>query len=249
MPAQDTEDRVAVLLLFNGRDAALLEFADGLRQRGVDVHPVPDVYAAMALLAGGLAARHVVVDVRQLDDDEMQFLGLAPRYFAGLHILVPLLEGTIARQHEQTGRALILPPADLIESILGIPFAVTAEGLDEPDGGPGWFAEPMAEEDQQREQPLSTDGGPDAAGDGPTLHEAVRQRMGEGATSPARRRPPGQPVSPVDRVRPTPPDRQDKDPSSRAGALSPDEIDALLGEPDDRDGVAPDGKSETGDAA
>jgi hypothetical protein len=249
MSAQDTEARVAVLLLFNGRDAALLEFADGLRQRGVDVHPVPDVYAAMALLAGGLAIRHVVVDVRQLDDDEMQFLGLAPKYFAGLHILVPLLEGTIARQHKETGRAVILPPADLIESILGIPFAVTAEGLDDPDGGPGWFGEPMADDGELRELPLSTAGGPDAAGDGPTLHEAVRQRMGEGAAGPARRRPPGQPVVPVDRVRSAPPDGQHEGPSSSAGALSPDEIDALLGEPGDGDGATPDGESDAGDAA
>ncbi len=248
MSTADTDTRVAVLLLFNGRDAALLEFGDGLRQRGVDVHAASDVYAAMALLATGLPARHVVVDVRQLDNDEMQFLSLAPRYYPGLQILVPPLEGTIARQQGRTGRAVVLPPADLIESILGIPFAVTAEGMDEPEGRPEWLGEPVADNDEQRAAALSTDGGPDAADDGPTLHEAVRQRMANDVSGPVRRRPPGQHTVPAAFTSPSG-DGQDDRPSSDAGALSADEIDALLGDPDSGDGAAREGESDAGDAA
>ncbi len=250
MSTPDTETRAAVLLLFNGTDAALLEFADGLRQRGADVHPVSEAYAAMAMLASGLPVQHLVADIRQLDEDEMQLLALAPRYFPGLRILVPLLEGTIARQHGKSGRAAVLPPADLIESILGIPFAVTADGLDEEDASddtPVWYGEPIVENDEHCETPLSTDGGPDTGTEGPALHETVRQRMGEGVVGPIRRRPPGSHTVPVEPVAPASPDAERGEPSTNPGALSPDEIDALLGE--SGDGPARNRDSDAGDAA
>ena len=82
----------------------------------------------------------------------------------------------------------------------------------------------------RRDRPvLSTDGGPEAIGDGPTLHDAVRLRMSDGSAPPVRRRP-GGPASntPTAADLSAPIGRRLPEPTETGVVLTPAEIDALL---------------------
>jgi hypothetical protein len=89
---------------------------------------------------------------------------------------------------------------------------------------------------------LSTDGGPEAAGTGPALHEAVRMRMAADERRPVRRAPVRSPprgtppVSPP--IVPLPGGGEDR-PHGLEPMLSPDEMDALLRDDDVTAGEEP----------
>lgn len=88
---------------------------------------------------------------------------------------------------------------------------------------------PSASPPRPDRRPLSTDGGPEAIGDGPTLHDAVRLRMADGTAPPVRRRP-GSPASsmPTSADLLAPIGRRQPEPTETGVVLTPAEIDALL---------------------
>ena len=292
MDASTTADRNPVLIVAAGRDESIESCCRALTEIGAPVARVPDVYAAMAHLNRNADLRHVVVDIRQLDDSEMRFLSLTPRYFPNAKIWVPLLEGTARRASGCKGRFEILAPEDLADAVLDIRPAITIEQRD-PTEVVGWPREGMEEENrppaparsdgfpiepaaapasipaqdgdarseislgvaddrlsvpafadpvapgpgpQETGSPdtdvpddvsahaLSTDGGSDADRTGPSLHEAVRQRMAGKQDASIRRTPPGGSMS--GEIKDDPP------PLGAASAddthLTPAELDALL---------------------
>jgi hypothetical protein len=81
MSSTDQQPQVVVMLVTAPARPGLSEWCGPLESAGASVHVVPDVYAAMAALADDSAAQHVIVDERELDDAESNFLTLAPQYF------------------------------------------------------------------------------------------------------------------------------------------------------------------------
>ncbi|MCG8405991.1 MAG: hypothetical protein MI923_12415 [Phycisphaerales bacterium] len=237
-----------------GKDESLLECGATLRSYGTVVHFVSDVYAAMVQLAGGPAARSVVVDIRLLDDHEMNFLSLAPRYYEKLQILVPLLEGTTERAAACEGCWKALSVSDLTDSLLGIRSAVTVdyqdgteviEWADESSEGlseEGWNGTvPVSEADRGMvfgsapSDSLSTGGGSDSGMDGPSLHEAVRRRMADSSASEAsiRRKPPSSESTAFQPDSASSPKVSPDDETT----LSAEEMDALLRDGDEGHGA------------
>lgn len=117
----------SVLIVSDRGDAALRRCADVLSDAGSIVEWVSDVYAAMARLS--LSARTaycLIVDIRQLDDYELRFLGEARRVRDSIRILVPLLDGSAERSALFGERFPALPPSRLVDVVLG--ELVSAEG-------------------------------------------------------------------------------------------------------------------------
>jgi hypothetical protein len=84
---------------------------------------------------------------------------------------------------------------------------------------------------------LSTDGGPEAAGNGPSMHEVVRRRMAADQESVTRRAPPRSPpggTTPQPPVDQEPPQSTPDGPGPVEPMLSPEELDALLADRDDQ---------------
>lgn len=245
MSEAETIDSQIVLIVADGQDESLLECGEKLRSCGLMVHSVPDVYSAMARLARDFAARRVIVDIRRLDNHEMNFLNLAPRYYEKLQVMVPLLEGTTERAASHPGNYSALPLGAISDSLLGIRGPDVTE-LQDAAEVVEWSAElptecPEAEIAEVAEEfvelpesnpevndvfsdSLSTGGGTESTIDGPSLHEAVRQRMADTAfgADPIRRKPPA--GSPVD---------SHHAPQGDASTLSAEEINALLKEEED----------------
>lgn len=294
-----TEHANSYLIVFDGTDNAICSAGELMMAHGAQVQWVPDVYSAMAQLCTGQQPTRLIVDARVLDDQELAFLNLAPRFFPDVKVTVPLLDGVLNRLGGVKGRFDALSLTDLTDEAMGIRTAVAEDYADEADvvefGGeetldvpigpaaadeipeapaaPEDHAQPVEiaipddpwaadaavqaeeaeiedallthgslEDDLDPTKPnheeydggealnrLSTDGGPETPAEGPSLHDAVRQRMGGATPPPGRRLPPGAMAFP--NVGPN------SDPR-RLGAMSdqsitPEEIEALLSTDDD----------------
>ncbi|MCB9857890.1 MAG: hypothetical protein H6818_19580 [Phycisphaerales bacterium] len=227
-----TTDQCAVLIVAPSPDDLLLRLGQSLQQTGASVHFTTDVYMAMARLATGEHFGHIVVEAAALDDYERTFLTLAPQYYESTSFYVPA-RSILDERMLTHGRYEVLSPDGIVDAVLGIRDAETLEAtmdatLAEPRtiGEPDEAVQPSnAEIDTAGSlspPKLSTDGGIDHEVDGPSLHDAVRERMGANGGSPAqRRRPPGSSEPPAD-----PPPQSDL-------RVSREEMDALLGGEDD----------------
>ncbi len=219
---------VRILIVTGRNDESLLACADDLSAAGADVERAADVYSAMARLALGAPFARVLLDIRGLDEREMQFLALASRYFPKAQVTVPLLEGTPERVSAWGRSVPTVSIEALVREFQSRPTspAEDAVQLDEASdrpqtedaATPGAAPKPMPA--------LSTDDGPPEPETEPSLHEAVRTRMATGQSAPVRRAPP--PGS----VQPKPPFTEPTTPigDDRGSALSQAEVDALLGQ-------------------
>lgn len=296
MSAHATQTGLSYLIVFDGHDDAICSAGELMMNHGSQVQWVPDVYSAMAQLCTGNLPSRLIVDVRILDESELAFINLAPRYFPELKVTVPTLDGTLSRINGFKGRYETLSLTDITDEALGIRAAVADEITDEAEvvewGGEEavatdeaieedaeaiadaipeaahdplpseitisddpWAPDPAEdattveteiedalldhgslEDDIDPTKPhhteydggpaldrLSTDGGPESVDQGPSLHDAVRQRMG-GAQPPGRRLPPG---SMAFQGNPLRPDSPRMNPSNDS-AITPEEMDALL---------------------
>lgn len=253
-----------LLIVSDGQDESIRWCSERVRQAGVRVQCVPDVYAAMALLAQGAAISHVLVDVRQLDQEEMRFLEVAPRYGGGAEFFVPRL-GDINENRAGYGRRVsIVEIGDLAAAILGLRDAVTPEQGDdmevvewaEPAGERPQIAEPAEEwlptstpvdaptgSDPPQRSPRSIEGGLDETEGGPSLHEAVRERMGGGGAIPLRRTPPPAKPATEDPAAAQPAEWA----ASQNRELTREEVEALLRDDDAHGGETDDAhEGETG---
>ncbi len=217
-----------------------------LRAKGLQVHVLPTVYAAMARLAQDDGARWALVDIRTLDKSESAFCLQAPRYFPGLEVVVADLPGAdriterspgllpMTVDHfiaEVTGQHHPQPRPFVEESVAfeaAIPVAKTTEASEMPDnGGP---IRPAPAEKPKSESPHVSRPTPPASSPAtkPTqddrtaeppatsLHEAVRMRMAGGDPRLVQRRRPPAPPPKVPEPKVEKPD------------LSDDELAALL---------------------
>ncbi len=215
----------------------LLQLGQSLTNTGASVHFTTDVYMAMARLAMGERFGHVIIEAAALDEHERAFLTLAPQYHESSNFYVPhrsILDDRML--HE--GRYEILSPDGIVDAVLGIREAETLEAENEVE--PPW-SEPrtIGDPEPTHEAPapvpdqtgheipakpssLSTDGGLDAERDGPSLHDAVRERMAADGLAPAnRRRPPGASAP-------------SEEPAQQSDTrVSREEMDALLGSADE----------------
>lgn len=210
---------VRILIVAGRDDESLRTCTDDLSAAGADVEHAADVYSGMARLALGAPFARVLLDIRSLDEREMQFLSLASRYFPDAQVAVPLLEGTPERASAWDRTVQTVSVEALVRECQPQP-APPAEGPAEPDHTP------TSDAVSQPTPALSTDDGPrEAADTEPSLHEAVRTRMATGQSAPVRRAPP-----PV-RQQPEPPLVEPATPIGDDGgsALSQEEVDALLG--------------------
>ncbi len=134
-----------ILIIFDGADETICDCGELMMNQGAKVQWVPDVYTAMAQFASGNVPERVIVDVRQLDEFELAFLDLAPRYYPGIHVTIPELDGTAERLSGRSGKFDILTITELNDEFLGIRAAVTAE---EPDDAEvvEWASEEPVEE-------------------------------------------------------------------------------------------------------
>ncbi|HPF38435.1 MAG TPA: hypothetical protein P5081_24300 [Phycisphaerae bacterium] len=248
-------DQTSVLIVAPSPDDLLLRLGQSLQETGAAVHFTTDVYMAMARLATGERFGHVVVEAAALDDYERSFLSLAPQYYESASFYVPARSVLDERMLTQ-GRYDVLSPDGIVDAVLGIRDAETLEAAEATWSEPRTIGEP--DEDVQpsnvesdtagacfapaNEAPqpprLSTDGDMDASQSGPSLHDAVRERMGANGGGVQRRRPPGAPPAPSDT---TPPESETR--------VSREEMDALLGADDETlddmtDATREDGKGE-----
>lgn len=229
-----TTDQCAVLIVAPSPDDVLLRLGQSLSETGAAVHFTTDVYMAMARLANGEQFEHVVVEAAGLDDYERAFLKIAPQYYETSAFYVPA-RAVLDDHALAEGRYEVLSPGGIVDAVLGIREAETAESAADTEAEwtePRTIGEPElpdAKEFHDASHPpeappkLSTDGGVDDDQLGPSLHDAVRQRMGGEASPPApRRRPPGSTEPP------------DAPPAAETDArVSREEMDALLGHDDD----------------
>ncbi len=235
MSTPASRDKPRVLIVSDAHDASLRDCAASLTTAGAVVDSAPDVYAAMAMLAVQSDIRVVLLDVRTLDDTEVTFQRLAARYYPAVEVMVPSLAGT-ARRISSYGSALRAVDVAAVVSFLET-RVVPAEADETEDTSHAISQEAPAVTTSAGT--LSTDGGPEAAGRAPAPHEAVRQRMAgddprEPRRPPIRRAPPkaNEPVGPV--ASELGGVSADGSPDSagppQQAALSPEEVDALLGE-------------------
>jgi hypothetical protein len=282
-----------VLIVSDAADQEVRGFREALRRAGVPIESVPDVYAATAKLARGDWVGRIVVDVRTLDDKEMAFLRLVPRFFPRCELIVPAFDGTadraslgsigfqpvalsVAIEAAAAGYSEIttvagiglLEPESVAREVPEVPLQQEAydqepaaapgqmeqaaaiatqpgetEALSPPDNStlpPPLGDSPMSDAPEDTpaegsvESPpvlrLSTDGGPEAAGTGPAIHEVVRMRMAAEERRPIRRAPPRTPPGgkPAQSPAAPPEDRGGVPSSPMDPMLSPDEMDALL---------------------
>jgi hypothetical protein len=238
MSTPASRDNPRVLIVSDTDDASIRDCAASLTNAGAVVETAPDVYAAMAMLAVQSDIQAVLLDVRTLDDAEVAFQRLAARYYPAVAVMVPSLPGT-ARRISSYGSALRAVDEAAIVSSLERRFAPVDTDDTEAVAITQDPQAPAGTPDT-----LSTDGGPEAVGDTPAAHESVRQRMAgddprEPRRTPPRRAPPrtvepdNPPAPEVDSV------SADGSPDSAAppepAALSPEEVDALLGEADEQE--------------
>ena len=246
-------DQCAVLIVAPSPDDLLLQLGQSLTDTGASVHFTTDVYMAMARLATGEQFAHIVVEAAALDEYERAFLSLAPQYHESSNFYVPR-RSVLDEQNLADGRYEILSPDGIVDAVLGIREAETLETTSDVE--PPWsqprtigapdpsdvstshtFDQPSHETSAPSSN-LSTDGGLEADPVGPSLHDAVRERMGaDGAAPVHRRRPPGVPAP-----------SQDPTPQS-SSRVSREEMDALLGDDDESleemtDATRQDGKDE-----
>jgi hypothetical protein len=294
---QPTMTIAAAWIVSDAADQEIRSFRAAIGQAGVPFESVPDVYAATAKLARGDWSGKIFVDVRTLDDKEMAFLRLVPRFFPRCEVIVPAFDGTGDRPAlRAAGLNPLVVSAALDAAIYGcgklplsrndeqsapeppiaeIPEAPLQQDAmeEEPEAAPGIMEEderiaPLVEaentplsdepataapilaspgddapegtpEDAMVEPPpvlrLSTDGGPEAAGTRPALHEVVRMRMAAEERRPVRRPPPRTPpgAAPAGTPPATPPPvTEGTPPRGLNPMLSPDEMDALLRDDD-----------------
>lgn len=123
--------RPSYLIIFDGKDDAICSAGELMMSHGAPIEWVPDVYSAMAQLCTGNRPNHLLVDVRILDDGELSFLNLAPRYFPDLKVIVPVFEGTLDRLNGVKGRYQTASLQDITDEAMGIRSAVEADVEDE----------------------------------------------------------------------------------------------------------------------
>ncbi|MBX3396403.1 MAG: hypothetical protein KF841_13655 [Phycisphaerae bacterium] len=123
--------RQSYLIIFDGKDDAICSAGELMMSHGAPIEWVPDVYSAMAQLCTGNRPNHLLVDVRILDDGELSFLNLAPRYFPDLKVTVPVFAGTLDRLNGVKGRYQTASLQDITDEAMGIRAAVEADVEDE----------------------------------------------------------------------------------------------------------------------
>ncbi len=124
-------NQIPVLFVSDGHDEDIACCAEELRTAGIAIAWSPDVYAAMSQLAGVSGRRRVVVDVRPMDEQELVFLQLAPRYFAEHEFLVPLLPNAANRLQHLRGRFQAMTLEGIADLAVGIRAAVPADTDDD----------------------------------------------------------------------------------------------------------------------
>lgn len=230
MSASNGPSVMRVLIVSGSDDEAIGRCAQAIRDQGVEVEHVGDVYAATARLAGGAPIHTTLLDVRFLDDREFQFCRVAARYFPEVDLIVPLFDGVERRLPADDSSPRTASP----ESIAALfarktgPLSAPSEmgesaapdGLS-PESGPEDADAPVAAVRPR----LSTDGDLPIDGNTPALHEAVRMRMAAGQITPTRRSPP-KPSPSVDAGAASLPNTADTDDGD--STLSTDELSALL---------------------
>lgn len=240
-----------VMIVSNLDDASLEACLSEIESAGADPVRVADVYTATARLASQDPIHHVVVDIRSLDQHEMQFLKLAGRYFPSLEVFVPNLEGT-TRRIASSGENITSTPIRAIAQAIGhgvtsqVSLAQARTGPAAPgvsdSPAPGGAFEPETPGSNRLATPLSTDGGADDADDGPALHEVVRMRMAAGQTAPIRRAPPRHTPEPASASAEVPQSRTE----SADASVTTEEVNALLGGDDAASHATDDGTSRGG---
>jgi len=300
-----------VLVVSDAHDVEVGRCVERLQQAEVDVELIVDVYTATAKLAKGVAVKTVLVDARTLDDKELAFLRMVPRFFPRCEVVVLELPGLQDRPVFHTPGVRMSPTEGLIETLIGDHVSDVASGLrvteavaaptiteHEPvrptetdaaaEAEQTWESAPTADEspeeepqpiegppdsdrevatelgpqtppeDTAREQwcpddqpgaaaasgasPLSTDGGPEAAGTGPSMHEVVRRRMAADQEPTIRRMPPRSPPAEDQEHPPAnsePSEAEQSSPRSVEPMLSPEELDALLADREDEGRAGP----------
>lgn len=227
MSANGIATQPIVLLVTGINDDASQRLTQTLSQNGATVYYVSEIYAALAGLSRGEPISHLIVDTRWLDEYEMQFLKLAPKYFKKATFLVPAFEGAPSHRCHISGRYQVLSVPELIRNLLGDGFEAL---LEEPVRIAGDYPEPVAASDRNPQQGvmasagrLSTDGGPESVSEEPAMHDAVRQRMGGLGRGGVVRRPPG-----ADAKNLTAPRNDDAVSRGRYGTVTPEEMAELL---------------------
>jgi hypothetical protein len=226
MPSPNNADPPIILIVSNMDDWSVRDCLSALTDAGAQVETVPDVYAAMARLALGPMVSEILLDARTLDDQEMSFLRVAPRYHPSVKVLVPSFDGTAERVAAYGAGLRAVDVASIVAS-LAAQCAPAATGADQPPT-----------------TALSTDEGLDSVAPGPSLHESVRQRMAGDDPRRTRRRPPRRaPDMPADRDHragresdPGPAEQRQPSPAEPGKrVLSPEEVDALLADDEDNE--------------
>lgn len=220
-----SSERSSLLVVCDRRGDAAHSLVEALRQGGFRPTVLPDVYAAMATLARHPGPCRMILDVRQLDQSELTFLNLAPRYFPKLDLIAPVFSGTAQRTAELAPGLRSATVEGILQWVSRGAQASTS-GYDRRAGETARFDEAAVGSQQLREDTvevseageadayepearpspatppprparLSTDGGPEHAATGPALHEAVRMRMAGDDPRLVRRRPPAKPPEAV----------------------------------------------------
>ncbi len=94
MSPDTTNTDPVVLLVSDLNDADIRRCVDRLIAAGIPVERSQSVYAATADLALGRSIRHVLLDIRSLDDKEMAFHRLVRRSYPDTSVAVPVFRGT-----------------------------------------------------------------------------------------------------------------------------------------------------------
>jgi len=234
MTANSTES-AGFLLISDVDDAPRRACVERFAQAGLDLNIVPDVYTALARLVLGEPIRQVLLDVRSVDDVEMAFIRLVDRYAPSTTLFIPNLEGTTRRlqRYGEDIRAteldsIVAFAKDAARVATPVPLAPTAT-IASPSSPPAVESSrevvEAVSDAPPATRPLSTDGGPEAAEAGPSLHEAVRMRMSQGAAASVRRGPPGAAKGGAVRGRAA---TAKPTSNSNDAALTPQELEALL---------------------
>jgi len=157
------------MVVSNARDEEIRRFVDDLRRGGIGVEVCGTVYSAMARLARAADQIMVIVDIRRMDDHELRFVDLAPRYHRGVRVYAADLPGARRRMTRMSAALSLFSAAD-----------GARQQVEEP---PPARPTPAVERAPARRTDEPTE---------PTMHEAVRQRMAGGSAAPMRRRPSSQ---------------------------------------------------------
>ena len=217
MGTRDSTDAARVLLVSGWDDETIADCERRLRECGVDVVRVDDVYSAMSRLAGGEFFAAVLLDPRQRGDRLAQFARVASRYFPTTHTAVPALDDD-RRADASAGDRISREPLDTI--IDGIRRTRTepakSQTAEAADPLPVETAiEDSAPAEERLIEPPGAVEPAEPIDREPCSYEAVRLRMSEGRVGPMRR-PPQAP--------------EPHDTNRSHGTVPPAELDALLTE-------------------